>query len=108
MFWHWNLSSVAGDLTRRWRFNAGRFWKRDTHTEPLFPRDALVADLKKLVWFREEARYFGDIRLIFGENQALNADLIRNLQDAAEAAHVDLTELTILRHLAVGTRAVTL
>ena len=40
MFWHWNSSSGAGDLKRNWRFNAGKFPKRDSRHEPLLPRDA--------------------------------------------------------------------
>jgi hypothetical protein len=39
MFWHWNSSSGAGDLKRNWRFNAGKFPKRDSHHEPLLLRD---------------------------------------------------------------------
>lgn len=65
--------------------------------------DALVADLRKLSWFRNEARYFGGILLIFGCEQTLDTDLSRNLRGAAAAADIDLTNLRILRHLLVGT-----
>lgn len=39
MFWHWSSSSGAGDLKRSWRFNAGKFGKRDSHHDPLLPRE---------------------------------------------------------------------
>ena len=39
MFWHWSFSSGAGDLKRIWRFNAGKFPKRDSHHEPLLLRE---------------------------------------------------------------------
>lgn len=38
-FWHWNSSSGSGDLKRKWRFNAGKFPKRDSRHKPLLPRD---------------------------------------------------------------------
>jgi hypothetical protein len=43
MFWHWSSSSGAGDLKRTWRFNAGKFPRRDSHHEPLLPRDGDAA-----------------------------------------------------------------
>jgi hypothetical protein len=39
MFWHWSSSSGMGEMTRRWRFNAKKFARRDPHTDPLLPRD---------------------------------------------------------------------
>jgi hypothetical protein len=39
MFWHWSSSSGTGELIRRWRFNAEKFRERDSHTDPLLPRD---------------------------------------------------------------------
>lgn len=39
MFWHWSCSSGAGEMTRRWRFNTKKFRKRDSHDDPLLPRD---------------------------------------------------------------------
>lgn len=56
----------------------------------------------------DEARCFGGVLLIFGENQASGAEFVRDLRTAAEAAHVDLSRLTILRHLAVWAGAVTI
>lgn len=39
MFWHWSNASGVGDMTRRWRFNASKFRRRDSHEDPLLPRD---------------------------------------------------------------------
>jgi len=39
MFWHWSSSSGAGEMTRRWQFNAKKFARRDEHTDPLLPRN---------------------------------------------------------------------
>lgn len=39
MFWHWSNASGNGDMTRRWRFNAAKFRRRDSHEDPLLPRD---------------------------------------------------------------------
>lgn len=39
MFWHWSSSSGAGEMTRRWQFNAKKFARRDPQTDPLLPRD---------------------------------------------------------------------
>jgi hypothetical protein len=69
---------------------------------------ALVADLRKLGWFRDEARYFGGILLIFGENQIAIKDLGLEIRAAAEAANLDLANIVLLHHTAAGTEALIL
>lgn len=39
MFWHWSWSPGSGEMTRCWRFNAKKFHERDSHLDPLLPRD---------------------------------------------------------------------
>ncbi len=39
MFWHSSTASGVGDMTRHWRFNTGRFRRRDSHEDPLLRRD---------------------------------------------------------------------
>lgn len=70
--------------------------------------EALVADLRKLAWFRDQARYFGGILLIFGGDHGIARDLGRDLRSAAVAANLDLAGLAILRHREVGSRALVL
>jgi len=67
--------------------------------------EALVADLRKLTWFRDEARYSGGILLIFGESQATARDIGSELRAAAQAANLNLAKIVLLRHPVAGTEA---
>ena len=39
MFSHWSWAPGTGEMMRHWRFNAKKFRERDSHTDPLLPRD---------------------------------------------------------------------
>lgn len=67
--------------------------------------EALIADLRKLVWFREHAGYFGGILLIFGANQATSATLNAQLHAAADVEGLNFANIVFLHQVEALTEA---